>query len=239
MGKSGAGKSSFARLLMGIIKPECGTFELCNKDVRIGMAFQFPENQFYLNTILDDVAKGIIDSGTTEKDAHIRAAQALKRVNLTPEEYEQRNHLQLSVGEKRRAAIAMLLCLDSDIYLFDEPTAGLDGYEIKNLADIINTLKQEGKTIIIVSQNSSFISETCERLVLLNNGNIEYDGEIAAFFFDDELINSSGMELPPTVRTLIKLNEQMDIDVKKYVKFEDLKNMLGKSKNAKVSNSIL
>ena len=238
MGKSGAGKTTFARFLTGLIEPDTGIVELIDDSLSIGMTFQFPENQFYLNTIYDDIVIGLIEKGVSERDASDLVNTALERVNLNPDEYANQNHQHLSVGENRRAAIATLLCNDYDIFIFDEPSAGLDGKEIENLINIFHNLRQEGKTLLIISQNSEFISETCERLVVLDDGRIEYDGSLSKFFFNDELVNSFELEIPPLIQTQLCLNRHFDFKFENVIKIEELKKILDNSINITISDNM-
>ena len=236
MGKSGAGKTTFARFLTGLIKPSTGIVELIGGGFSIGMTFQFPENQFYLNTIFDDIIIGLIEKGVSEKSARDLANRALDRVNLSPHNYADKNHQNLSVGEQRRAAIATLLCNDHDIFIFDEPSAGLDGKEIDNLISIFHNLKEDGKTLLIISQNSEFITETCERIVLLDEGRIEYDGSLSKFFFNAELVRSFGLEIPPLIQTQLYLNRKFEFNFVNVLSVEDLKKILDNSENIKKSD---
>ena len=238
MGKSGAGKTTFARFLTGLIKPDAGIVELFDDRLSIGMTFQFPENQFYLNTIYDDIVIGLIEKGASENDARDHVNSALERVNLQPDEYAHKNHQHLSVGENRRAAIATLLSNDHDILIFDEPSAGLDGKEIENLINIFHNLRQEGKTVLIISQNSEFILETCERLVVFDIGKIEYDGSLSEFFFNDELANSYELEIPPMIKTQLHLNRHFGFNFEDVIKIEELKIILDNSLNITISDSM-
>lgn len=238
MGKSGAGKTTFARFLTGLIKPDRGSIELTDDHMSIGMTFQYPENQFFLNTISEDITVGLIEKGVPENDAHELAYVALERVNLNPDEYAAKNHQHLSVGEKRRAAIATLLCNDYDIYIFDEPSAGLDGIEIDNLINVFAKLKQEDKAILVISQSSEFISRTCERLVILDEGRIEYDGSLNKFFFNDQLVNSFEMEIPPLIKTQLYLNRKFDFHFDSVIGIEELKALLNGSISIAIPDSI-
>ena len=238
MGKSGAGKTTFARFLTGLIKPDTGIIEFFDDRLRIGMTFQFPENQFYLNTIYDDIVIGLIEKGVSESDAGDLVNAALERVNLNPDEFAHQNHQYLSVGEKRRAAIATLLCNDYDIFVFDEPSAGLDGKELENLINIFHNLKHEGKTLLIISQNSEFITETCERLVVLDDGRIEFDGSLSEFFFNDELVNKFELEIPPVINTQLRLNHHFGFNFETVIKIEELKNILDNSRKITISDSM-
>ena len=197
-GSSGAGKTTFAKLLATILKPSSGEYQVLQKGMKISMSFQFPENQFYLDTVLDDIAAGLLARGINEKEAISAANKALEMVNLKPSIFGKRSHTTLSGGEKRRAAIAILFSLQPDLYIIDEPTAGLDGIEVQNLSNIFNRLSDEGKTIIIISQDSTFIAETCQRIVLLDRGSIAYDDSVFEFFTNGELMKKYRVELPPS-----------------------------------------
>ena len=197
-GNSGAGKTTFAKLLATILKPSSGEYEVLHKRIKIGMSFQFPENQFYLDTVLDDIVAGLLARGINKKEAISAANKALEMVNLKPSIFGKRSHTTLSGGEKRRAAIAILFSLQPDLYIIDEPTAGLDGIEVQNLSNIFNRLSDEGKTIIIISQDSTFIAETCQRIVLLDRGSIAYDDSVFEFFTNGELMKKYRVELPPS-----------------------------------------
>ena len=197
-GSSGAGKTTFAKLLATILKPSSGEYQVLQKGMKISMSFQFPENQFYLDTVLDDIVAGLLARGINEKEAISAANKALEMVNLKPSIFGKRSHTTLSGGEKRRAAIAILFSLQPDLYIIDEPTAGLDGIEVQNLSNIFNRLSDEGKTIIIISQDSTFIAETCQRIVLLDRGSIAYDDSVFEFFTNGELMKKYRVELPPS-----------------------------------------
>jgi len=238
MGKSAAGKTTFARFLAGLIKPSTGIVELNDDRISIGMTFQFPENQFYLNTLYDDMIIGLLDKGVSEIDFGDLVSAALEKVNLNPGYYAHQNHQHLSVGENRRAAIAALLCNDYDILIFDEPSAGLDGKEIENLINIFHNLKQEGRTLLIISQNSEFISETCDRLVVLADGRIEYDDSLSKFFFNDELVKLFELEIPAMIKTQLYLNSHFDFNFEHVIKIEELKQILDNSMSTTISGSV-
>lgn len=202
IGKSGAGKTTFSRLLAGLLKPTSGSIKNYPENLAIGLSFQFPENQFYMNSILDDIMVGVVETEYSNTDTHKSALEALELVNLSPNIYGHRNHMALSGGEKRRAALATIIALKPDLYIFDEPTAALDGIEIRNLTKIMNNISEQGKTIIIVSQDSAFIAENCDRLIVFDKGLVVYDGRSIDFFLNDDLADKHGIELPPVVKFL-------------------------------------
>jgi len=186
------------------------------------VGFQFPENQFYLNTLIEDLTVGLIEQGDSIEEAEKQADIALKKVNLNPDIFRNRNHLTLSGGERRRAAIATLICLNPDIYIFDEPTAGLDGFEIKNIGIIFTNLSEQGKTIIAISQDSSFISELCDRLIVLDQGSLSFDGSVVDFFTDSDLASKLGIEQPPIIGLLNKMKRKTSDFISSNLKLENV-----------------
>ena len=197
IGNSGAGKTTFARVLAGLLKPTSGSINNYPEDLSIGLSFQFPENQFYMNSILDDILLGAVESGFSTTEAHKSAYEALELVNLSPNSYAERNHMALSGGEKRRAALATIIAIKPDLYIFDEPTAALDGIEIRNLTEIMNNISNQGNTIIIVSQDTAFIAENCDRLIVFDKGKLVYDGASIDFFLNKDLTDTYGFDQPP------------------------------------------
>jgi len=229
VGKSGAGKTTFARLLAGLLKPTSGTVTSYIDNLEIGLSFQFPENQFYLNTILEDVMLGAIEKGLSNSEAQNSALEALELVNLNPSVYGSQNHMALSGGEKRRAAIATIIALRPDLYIFDEPTAALDGIEVNNLMEIMNNISKQRKTIIIISQDSAFIAEICDKLVVFDKGFPVYVGPANDFLLNTELTNSYGIEQPHVAKFVNGLVEN-GMNIKpKSLKMTDINHSLDSS----------
>ena len=225
-GNSGAGKTTFAKLLSGILKPSTGEFQILQKGMKIGMSFQFPENQFYLDTVLEDIVAGLLAKGTNEKEAFSSAREALEMVNLKPTVFGKRSHTTLSAGERRRAAIAILFSLRPDLYIIDEPTAGLDGIEIENLSNIFNSLSDEGKTLIIISQDTTFIAETSQRIVLFDRGSIVCDDSVYDFFTNRDVTKKYGIEVPPSAK-FVTSSEFTDLkDNTKSLKLKDIMSLV-------------
>jgi len=220
-GNSGAGKTTFAKLLSGILKPSTGEFQILQKGMKIGMSFQFPENQFYLDTVLDDIVAGLLAKGTDEKEAISSALEALEMVNLKPTIFGKRSHTTLSAGERRRAAIAILFSLNLDLYIIDEPTAGLDGIEVRN-----HSLSDEGKTLIIISQDTTFITETCQRIVFFDRGSIVCDDSVYDFFTNREVTKKYGIDVPPSAKFVMS-SEFTDLrDNTKSLKLKDIMSLV-------------
>lgn len=182
VGRAGSGKSTLAHLITQLIEPDKGSIQT---DGRIGLVFQFPEKQFFEETVLKDVAFGPKNIGL--ENPREKAKKNLQMVAIRPHFFE-KNPLLLSGGEKRRVAIASILSLEPDILIFDEPTCGLDPYGIKTLVNIYKKLIEQGKSIITISHNLNFLNSVTGRIIGLKNGKIVYDGDKNSCFSDAELL---------------------------------------------------
>ena len=169
-GLSGSGKSTLLKLASGLIKPSSGQVIL-KENTRVGLVFQFPENQLFGATVLEDVMFGPLNMGLDKKEARERAEAALGQMGLGSGYYS-RSPFSLSGGEKRRAAIAGILAMDTDVLALDEPLAGLDPEGQEELCALLENLNSEGRTIIVVSHDSDVLGRRCKNAVVLENGRI-------------------------------------------------------------------
>lgn len=181
-GESGSGKSTLAQLLCGIYKPKKGKIEYQDEQGRGVMSFQQPERQFFLDTVYDEIAHGIRNNTKSNTLINLRVEECLKLVGLEPEFFRDRNPHTLSGGEARRLAFAIVLALEYNLIIFDEPTCGLDESGIRNFSKIVNKLKSDNKAIVIISHNGDVLGELADRIAYLENGNIEYLGNSLEFF---------------------------------------------------------
>ena len=185
MGRSGAGKTTLASILAGLLEPASGRIfdagRLRNpghapESGTIGLVFQEPENGFFEETVLADVRFGPANLGLRESDSLRRAEEALRMAGLEPAIVGHRAPESLSGGEARRAAIAGILAFRPRIVIFDEPTLGLDAEGVERLCSILETLHANGSTYLIVSHDVPFLLEQCERILILDQGIIDWDG---------------------------------------------------------------
>ena len=147
-GTSGSGKSTMLQLVGGLIKPTEGEVFI-SETTKTGYIFQYPEDGFVENTVLDDVMFGPISDGIPKAKAREMATAVLEFVGVKKELWD-RSPLNLSMGEQRLVGIAGALALNPDFILIDEPFAGLDQKSRKHIATMISALAQEGKCIITV-----------------------------------------------------------------------------------------
>lgn len=156
-GRSGSGKTTLAKLICGLLKPVSGTVEVSEQP---RLVMQFPERQLFAKTVLEDVMYGPLNQGKSREEAKRTATEILKSLGLG-EEVFRKSPFALSGGEKRLAAIAGILAMQSGIFVLDEPTAGLDNVGCGALTSILRNLNAEGKTIILISHDSELLDSLC------------------------------------------------------------------------------
>ncbi len=204
IGANGAGKSTLLKLLVGLEETIDGRVsvdgQMLSADTlpeirrKTGYVFQDADSQLFMTTVAEDVAFAPRNYGLPEEETARRTGEALRRVHL--EALAQRPVWQLSGGEKKLASIATVLSMDPQILLFDEPSAGLDPANRRNLIHILNELSP---LKIIASHDLDFIYDTCSRVILLFEGKIIADGRPEDILRDRALLETHGLELPLSV----------------------------------------
>ena len=162
-GRSGSGKTTLARIICGLIKPTHGTLTVSDQP---RLVMQFPERQLFAKTVLEDVMYGPLNQGKSTEEAKETAIMTMKLLGLG-EEIFTKSPFAISGGEKRLAAIAGILAMESNILVLDEPTAGLDESGCEALTSILKKLNAEGKTIILISHASELLSGLCPDILTL------------------------------------------------------------------------
>ena len=213
IGHTGSGKSTLVQQLNALLIPTSGTLEVCdfiitpdkkkNKNLkalrkRVGLVFQFPEYQLFEETIAKDIAFGPKNFGVSEEEINEIVKKVIVQVGLD-ESYLERSPLELSGGQKRRVAIAGILAMNPDVLVLDEPTAGLDPTGAKAMLDLFVELNKQGKTIIIVTHEMDYVLEYCDLCVVLNKGDIVYEGTPINLFVNDEIMERVGIEPPLSI----------------------------------------
>jgi len=179
VGENGAGKTTLLLHLNGILKGE-GEIKIFGKNIEkknlreirkiVGIVFQNPDDQLFTTNVFDDVAFGPLNLGLTKDEVKKRVKEALSIVEL--EGFEHRSPWHLSLGEKKRAAIATILSMEPEIIAMDEPTANLSPKIRRKLIDL---LKKLNKTIVIASHDIEMVKEVCTRILYIENGLISDD----------------------------------------------------------------
>ncbi|HLQ71004.1 MAG TPA: ABC transporter ATP-binding protein [Bacillota bacterium] len=216
VGQNGAGKTTFVKLLKGLLTPTEGTVSLNNVNIHdkytiaklarhIGYVFQNPNDQIFKNSVLREVMFGPLNIGQKEMEAKKNAVLALKKVGL--EQFQHYNPYDMSLSERKMIAIASILAMDTDIVIFDEPTMGQDAKGKKRLKKIIHDLKQDGKCVICILHDMDFAAEVFERTVVLYKGTVLMDDSTREVFSHFDIIKEAHLEKPH----VMKMAEQLGI----------------------------
>jgi energy-coupling factor transport system ATP-binding protein len=213
LGGNGSGKTTLIRHMNGLLLPGSGEVQVGDVTIgpgekrpprlagEVGLVFQFPEKQLFAETVLDDVALGLEFAGATPEEAGRRAKEALGRTGLDPERYASRAPFSLNWGEKRKAAIAGVLALDTPRLVFDEPGAGLDPTGRRHLVGLLRDLTALGKTVVVVSHHLDDLFQVADDLVVLHGGRTAFSGSLQDLCRRESL-EEWGLEWPPLIRTV-------------------------------------
>ena len=200
IGANGAGKSTIMKLLLGLLQHKgriiVDSLEVEKKNYpeirkKLGYVLQDSDNQMFMPTVYEDMMFAPMNYGFTRDEAEKRVDETLKKLGLM--ELKHRHNHKISGGEKRMAAIATILAMDPEVILMDEPSTALDPM---NRRTLINTIKQLPQTKIIASHDLDMILETCNRVILLNHGEIVADGKTKELLTNRKLLEANRMELP-------------------------------------------
>ena len=219
-GHTGSGKSTLVQHLNGLLHPTKGEVlvdgvSLAGKQKeavfsrrKVGMVFQYPEQQLFEETVAADIAFGPINLELSEDEINRRVRSAMGFVQLDYETYKDVSPFRLSGGQMRRVAIAGVLALEPKYLVLDEPTAGLDPQAREELLRRITELHRKKKlTIIFVSHNMEDIARMAERVIFMHDGRVLVDAPPSEAFFANEEIEEAGLAVPPTVALLSRLRE--------------------------------
>ena len=189
VGANGAGKSTLIKTIVGIFLTTQGDIIVDGEKVtkktlssirkKVGVVFQNPDDQLFMNNVYDDIAFGPRNYNFTEEEVKEKVERVMK--NLDIEKLSERSPNNLSGGEKRKVAIATVLSMEPSIILFDEPTSFLDA---KGKRMLIETLKNINTTKIIATHDLDMVKDICERVIVLKEGKIMADGNPKEIFSD-------------------------------------------------------
>ena len=227
IGHTGSGKSTLIQHMNGLVKATSGGIYFNGQDIydedfnmkelrsKVGLVFQYPEHQLFETTIFDDVCFGPKNLGLDKSTVELRAYEALKSVNF-PDELFYQPPFDLSGGQKRRVAIAGVLAMKPEVLILDEPTAGLDPAGRDEILGMISQMHRElGITIILVSHSMEDVAKYVDRIIVMNQGSVMYDGAPKAVFRQYEELESVGLAAPQVTYLMHELREKglpVDLD---------------------------
>lgn len=221
IGHTGSGKSTLVQHLNGLIMPTSGRvlvdgMDLADKGTdrrairqRVGLVFQYPENQLFEETVEKDIAFGPKNLGLDEAEIDRRVRDAMRRVALDYDRLHERSVFELSGGQMRRVAIAGVLAMEPQVLVLDEPCAGLDPRGREEILGLIKKLHEEaGTTIVMVSHSMDDVASLAERVIVMNHGELVMDGAPRDVFACGEELRGMGLDVPQAVQLADKLRER-------------------------------
>ena len=251
VGETGSGKSTLIQHLNGLIKiarkDKDSQITILGRNVRdkkylkqlrfdVGMVFQYPEYQLFADTVAQDVAFGPKNMKLEKDEVDRRVRKSLEVVGIDYDKFADRSPFELSGGEKRRVAIAGVIAMEPKILVLDEPTAGLDPKGREDILALIRKLKKEvSPTIIIVSHDMNEIAKEADHIVVLNEGNIAFEGTPKEVFEGKPFKETTTLDVPLSTYVADKLRLR-GIDLPPIVTVDELVDALVKLKFGEGNN---
>ena len=217
IGRTGSGKSTLVQHFNGLLKPTSGRVLLEGQDIwsdkaltraarfKVGLVFQYPEYQLFEETVYKDISFGPKNMGLSEDEIDRRVREAAEFVGLGDDILEQ-SPFALSGGQKRRVAIAGVIAMEPSVLILDEPTAGLDPVGVEQVLSNIETYhKAKNATIIVVSHSMEEMARTADRLIVIHEGKIPFQGTPKEVFANGDALERMGLGVPQMTRVFSRL----------------------------------
>jgi energy-coupling factor transport system ATP-binding protein len=212
VGQNGAGKTTFAKHLNGLLRPTRGRVLVRGKDTReyrvaelareVGLAFQNPDDQLFRSTVEEEVRFGPDNVGVNPEEAKRLVATAMDLMGL--EAVQEKKPHDLGVPERKRVATASVIAMNTPVVVLDEPTGGQDAEGIDLLGELVGQLVQQGKLVIVVTHDVKFAARHADRVIALHQGRVLLDDDPRTVFGREEALARTHVE-PPAVTRLGKL----------------------------------
>ena len=229
IGHTGSGKSTLIQHLNALLKPTSGQVLYKGQDIwsdpkltrmtrfNVGLVFQYPEYQLFEETVYKDIAFGPKNMGLDAKEIDRRVRQAAYFVGLRDDQLD-KSPFELSGGQKRRVAIAGVIAMEPKVLILDEPTAGLDPVGVESILKNIRDYHEvHNATIIMVSHSMEDVARTVDRLVVVNDGTLPYQGTPEEVFRHGQELENMGLGVPQMNRVFNRLRAMgVDIDPAVY-----------------------
>lgn len=214
-GENGAGKSTFSKLLAGILKPSDGKISVNGIDTKkaknsvlaknTGFLFQNPDRQLCTYTVRDEIAFGqkALKTGT-EEEISKRTEKIIERFGFNPDEAP----FSLSRGQRQRLALASIIAVEPKVMILDEPTTGLDYKECMEIMSAVKELNKNGTTVIMVCHDMELVLDFAQRMIVLANGKIEADGKTLEIMRSKEILQKASLLPPQIIQIALELEEK-------------------------------
>jgi energy-coupling factor transport system ATP-binding protein len=231
IGHTGSGKSTLIQHLNALLLPQEGNIEIDDFNIdnrktvrlkllrkKVGVVFQFPEQQLFEETVLKDIMFGPINFGLSKKDAMKVAVETASLIGLD-KDILNKSPFELSGGQMRKVAIAGILASKPSILVLDEPTAGLDPRGKKQLMELIRKLnKEDGITIILVTHNMEDALKYADKFIVMHEGKVLFNGGNEIFICEHELLSKANLAIPFPLSFLNRFEAKFNVEVNKNVR---------------------
>lgn len=222
IGRAGSGKSTLVQHLNGLLRPRepdrvrVDGHDLSDPGVdvrrirqRVGLVFQYPEQQLFERLVGDDIAFGLKKLGMVREQRRERVRWAMEAVGLDFEAFKDRYTFSLSGGEMRKVALAGVLALQPEVLILDESTSGLDPRSRRELLDRLLVLHQEQRlTLVFVSPSMEDVAELVARVYVLDEGRVALRGPVREVFAQPEALHRHGLGVPQVTEVAHELRRQ-------------------------------
>lgn len=214
-GENGAGKSTFSKLLAGILKPSDGKICVNGIDTKkaknsmlaktTGFLFQNPDRQLCTYTVRDEITFGqkALKTGT-EEEISKRTEKIIERFGFNPDEAP----FSLSRGQRQRLALASIIAVEPKVMILDEPTTGLDYKECMEIMSAVKELNKNGTTVIMVCHDMELVLDFARRMIVLADGKIEADGKTLEIMRSKEILQKASLLPPQIIQIALELEEK-------------------------------
>ncbi|MHA1769373.1 MAG: energy-coupling factor ABC transporter ATP-binding protein [Candidatus Thorarchaeota archaeon] len=216
MGTNGAGKTTLVKHFNGLLRPQSGRVILNGADTKdfsiaeiareVGLVMQNPDHQLFLDTVEKEIVFGLKNLGFTEEEATERCSRTITSLGL--EGLAQRSPFALSGGERKRVALASVLATEPRVVVLDEPTIGQDACQKQRLAEMLESLNERGRTVVVVTHDIEFVIEHLPRTVAMANGTIVADGQTNKVLSNDEILECCSLTPPQLTQAARSLHEE-------------------------------
>ncbi|MBR2739078.1 MAG: ABC transporter ATP-binding protein [Oscillospiraceae bacterium] len=229
IGRNGAGKSTAAKLLCGIIRPDTGTITLEGTDTsklsvkeigeKVGYVMQDPNTMIVKDIIKDEVGMALGFRNIPQDEAERRVATALETCGL----YRMRNWPvdSVSYGQKKRVTVAAMMALEPDVFVLDEPTAGQDYHSYTEIMQFVNTLNREyGKTILFITHDMHLAIENTDRAIVFSDGELIASDRVFSVLADPDIISRASLKQTSLYTLAVKLGLEPESTIRHFIEYE-------------------
>ena len=224
IGHTGSGKSTLVSHLNGLLKPESGEIRINGENIwqnpkeiskirfKVGLVFQYPEYQLFEETVYDDIAYGPKNMDLSNEEIDIRIRNSAELLGFGAELFD-KSPFDLSGGQKRRVAIAGIVAMQPELLVFDEPTAGLDPQGRQAIFKAIKDYRKDNAaSVIVVSHSMEDMALLCDKILVLNEGEVFAFGKTEEIFSKAEELKKIGLNVPMISSVFAELRSKYGIE---------------------------